>query len=123
VLPVLEDELGPGVAETLARTADQLRRDVEALDRMADDSYAGVRDAEGLPLEQLHGVDPAIASRVLRLAALDAGALSGELFHVHVEALVALADGGISGEVQLPGGVTAYTANGRLRFRRTVVES
>ena len=34
VLPVLERELGPGVAEALARTADQLREDSEALDAM-----------------------------------------------------------------------------------------
>ncbi|HYI34056.1 MAG TPA: tRNA lysidine(34) synthetase TilS [Glaciibacter sp.] len=34
VLPVLEWELGPGVAEALARTADQLREDSEALDAM-----------------------------------------------------------------------------------------
>jgi tRNA(Ile)-lysidine synthase len=34
VLPVMEQELGPGVAEALARTADQLREDSEALDAM-----------------------------------------------------------------------------------------
>lgn len=34
VLPVLERELGPGVAEALARTADQLREDSAALDEM-----------------------------------------------------------------------------------------
>lgn len=35
VLPVLEAELGPGIAEALARTAAQLREDAEALDAMA----------------------------------------------------------------------------------------
>lgn len=34
VLPVLETELGPGVAEALARTAEQLREDSAALDEM-----------------------------------------------------------------------------------------
>ncbi|AMB57567.1 tRNA lysidine(34) synthetase TilS [Microterricola viridarii] len=34
VLPVLEAELGPGVAEALARTAEQLREDSAALDEM-----------------------------------------------------------------------------------------
>ncbi len=37
VLPLLEAELGPGVAEALARTAEQLREDAEALDAMADE--------------------------------------------------------------------------------------
>ncbi len=123
VLPLLEDELGPGVAETLARTADQLRRDMEALDRLADEAYAGLRDPDGLALAPLLRLDPAIASRVLRLAALAAGAVGGELFLVHVEALARLVDGEVTGEVQLPGGVSAFRESDRLRFRRTAVES
>lgn len=35
VLPLLERELGPGVAGALARTADQLREDADALDELA----------------------------------------------------------------------------------------
>lgn len=35
VLPLLERELGPGVAEALARTADQLREDADTLDPLA----------------------------------------------------------------------------------------
>ena len=123
VLPVLEAELGPGVTETLARTADLLRRDMEALDRQADTAYDALRADDGLSLTALAGLDPAIASRVLRLAALDAGAISGELFHVHVEALEGLAARRINGEVQLPGGVTAFRDTDRLRFRPTAVES
>lgn len=34
VLPVLEAELGPGIAEALVRTAEQLREDAEAFDQM-----------------------------------------------------------------------------------------
>jgi tRNA(Ile)-lysidine synthase len=123
VLPMLEDELGPGVAETLARTADQLRRDMEALDRLADAANTALGGSDGLDLTRLQELDPAIASRVLRLAALDAGALAGELFHVHVEALIRLAEGEVAREVQLPGAVTAFREADRLRFRRTAVES
>lgn len=122
VLPVLEDELGPGIAATLARTADQVRADVEALDALAATAYAGLGRPEGLPLagpDGLAGLLPALATRVLRLAALDAGALDAELFHVHVTALHRLAQGAISGEVQLPGHVTAYRDRGHLRFRPT----
>ncbi|QHT58001.1 tRNA lysidine(34) synthetase TilS [Cellulomonas sp. H30R-01] len=35
VLPLLERELGPGVAQALARTADQLREDADTLDGLA----------------------------------------------------------------------------------------
>lgn len=38
VLPVLERELGPGVAEALARTAEQLREDAEAFAEMIDET-------------------------------------------------------------------------------------
>ena len=123
VMPVLERELGPGVAETLARTAEQLRPDMEALDRMAAEAHDRLRSGAGLPLERLRQLDEAVASRVLRLAALDAGAVDAELFHVHVRALVALAAGEVSGQVQLPGQVTAVREAGHLRFRRTTVES
>lgn len=37
ILPLLETELGPGIAEALARTAAQAREDSEALDRMVEE--------------------------------------------------------------------------------------
>jgi tRNA(Ile)-lysidine synthase len=126
VLPLLERELGPGVVETLARTAGQLRPDMEALDRIAAAAHQALDGADGLdglPLARLHELDEAVVSRVLRLAALTAGARDAELFHVHVRALVDLASGEISGQVQLPGHVTAVREDRRLRFRPTSVES
>ena len=42
VLPVLEDELGPGVAEALARTAEQLREDAEAFREMIDETIEDI---------------------------------------------------------------------------------
>jgi tRNA(Ile)-lysidine synthase len=117
VLPVLEEELGPGVAEALARTADQLREDVAALDELAE---AGLRSAEQLDVT---GYPKAIATRMLRLAAVEAGATDSELFHVHVEQLFALATGRVRGEIQLPGHVTGYREGRFVRFRSTRVES
>ncbi|TIC89208.1 tRNA lysidine(34) synthetase TilS [Nocardioides sp. GY 10113] len=126
VLPVLEAELGPGVAATLARTADQVRDDVEALDAIAERVYAELRaageqpgDRVAVPLRPLWEQYRAVASRVLRLAALEAGAIDAELFHVHVSALLDLAAAEITGEVQLPGHVSAVRAEGAVRFRRT----
>lgn len=91
VLPVLEDELGPGVAAALARTADQLRADMDLLDDLAGQRHAELRDdAGGLPAAVLAGEPEAIRRRVLRLAALEAGAPAAELFHEHVLALDSL---------------------------------
>jgi tRNA(Ile)-lysidine synthase len=87
VLPLLEEELGPGVAATLARTADLLRADTAYLDAVAVAALEAVRapdGASGLAVEPLAALDPAIRTRVLRSAAVEAGALRAELFHSHV---------------------------------------
>ncbi len=42
LLPVLEEELGPGVAEALARTAEQLREDAEAFREMIDETIEDI---------------------------------------------------------------------------------
>ncbi|MFJ4037234.1 tRNA lysidine(34) synthetase TilS [Microbacterium sp. NPDC090007] len=42
VLPVLESELGPGVAEALARTAEQLREDALAFQDMIDETIEDI---------------------------------------------------------------------------------
>ncbi|GAB3247759.1 tRNA lysidine(34) synthetase TilS [Nocardioides dilutus] len=122
VLPVLEEELGPGVAATLARTADQLREDTELLDGLAAAAYDDVRTTGGLDAVRLAPQPSALAHRVLRLAALDAGALGGELFRVHVLALAELlGPQPRPGEVQLPGLVSAVRDGDLLTFRRTAV--
>jgi tRNA(Ile)-lysidine synthase len=115
VLPVLEDELGPGVIEALARTADQLRADMDLLDRYADATLADVTVDGGLSVEGLGLLDPAIRTRVLRLAALAAGAPAGETFHQHVLAVDALVtDWHGQKWVDLPGHVRAVRRDGVL---------
>ena len=89
MLPLLESELGPGVAPALARTADLLRADVEHLDDLAETAYAALPDAAA-GRRRCSRLAPAVRTRVLRLAALRAGARDAELFHDHVRALDAL---------------------------------
>ncbi|MCY7396309.1 MAG: tRNA lysidine(34) synthetase TilS [Nocardioides sp.] len=124
VLPLLEQQLGPGVAATLARTADQLRADSELLDDLADQRLAALRagpDGRGLELVALQRLPEALLTRVLRRAALEAGALGAELFYVHVQELARLVAARTGGpgptQVQLPGHVTAVRAQDRLLFR------
>jgi tRNA(Ile)-lysidine synthase len=114
VLPLLEDELGPGVAETLARTADQLRDDMALLDELADAAYDGLRD---LLVDGLLALPPSLRRRVLRLAALAAGSPDSELFHQHVLAMDALlTDWHGQKWVDLPGHVRCRRIDGRLRL-------
>jgi tRNA(Ile)-lysidine synthase len=120
VLPVLEAELGPGVAAALARTAQLARDDADALDGWAVRAFAelaaGPRDA-GLDAVELAQLPAAVRTRVLRRAALAAGAAPGALAAVHVAAIDALVVGWSGqGPVNLPGGVTASRRCGRLHF-------
>jgi tRNA(Ile)-lysidine synthase len=118
VLPVLEEQLGPGVAETLARTADQLRVDMEHLDDLADAAYAELCAADaGLPVDALAALPVAIRRRVLRLAALAAGAPGAELTFEHVLAVEALVTGWRGQRwIDLPGPVRATREDGTLRL-------
>ncbi|MBO0844931.1 MAG: tRNA lysidine(34) synthetase TilS [Nocardioides sp.] len=119
VLPLLEDELGPGVVEALARTADQLRPDMELLDAYADVARAEASSDDGLAVEALARLELPIRTRVLRQAAVDAGSPAGELFYQHVLALDALVtDWHGQKWVDLPGRLRASRRDGVLRFER-----
>lgn len=70
VLPVLEAELGPRVAEALARTAEQLREDNEAFEQMIDETIEDiVEHAEAgiaISVPALAANPPAIRHRLIR---------------------------------------------------------
>jgi tRNA(Ile)-lysidine synthase len=74
VLPVLERELGPGIAEALARTAAHLREDTEALDHFAEEIVEELAEhAEAgisLPVRALAANPAALRQRIIRLAAV-----------------------------------------------------
>ncbi|MEL5991834.1 tRNA lysidine(34) synthetase TilS [Microbacterium phosphatis] len=70
VLPVLERELGPGIAEALARTAEQLREDSEAFADMIDETIEDiVEHAEAgiaVSVAALAANPPALRHRIIR---------------------------------------------------------
>ena len=72
VLPVLEEELGPGVAEALARTAEQLREDADYLEEVALAEYHSMVTLAAtslkLPVGELTELPRAIRLRVLKHA-------------------------------------------------------
>lgn len=121
VLPVLERELGPGIAAALARTARLARADADALDALAEQAYAVAVSTDGaLAVDVLKPAAPAIRWRVLRSAAVEAGCPPGELFAVHVEAVDKLvSDWRGQRGVDLPGSVAVRRSGGVLRFARS----
>jgi tRNA(Ile)-lysidine synthase len=108
-IPALTDALGPGVPEALARTAELLRADADALDAWAATARRAVTTDDGrIDLLSLAGEPAAIRTRVLRAALVDAGVPAGALTAAHVlsvDALVTSWKG--QGGVALPGAFVA----------------
>ena len=114
VLPVMEEQIGPGIAAALARSASLLRDDADALDAItsAEISRHNLKDLDCSALEHL---PRAIRTRILRSAIYAAGSPSGSISADHigaVEALVTSWHG--QGLVSLPGGVKVERISGRL---------
>jgi tRNA(Ile)-lysidine synthase len=122
LLPVLAEVLGPGADVALARTADLLRADADALDAIAAAEAArlggdGALLAEGWSAEALSALSDAIRHRVLRRAALAAGCPAGALSQRHVDSLDALVTGWHGQRwADLPGGIRGLRRYGRLLF-------
>ncbi|MET4145320.1 tRNA lysidine(34) synthetase TilS [Arthrobacter sp. UYCo732] len=111
VLPLLEEKLGPGVAESLARTAAILQLDADYLEDVAERTYAGLAQRSGpeisLPEDALGELSPAIRFRVIAKAAADVGGQQPS-YHRLLAAEALLRRQGSAGPVELPGGVSVY---------------
>jgi tRNA(Ile)-lysidine synthase len=106
VLPVLETELGPGIAEALARTAQQLREDSEALDGMVEEIIEEiVEHAEAgiaISVAALRANPAALANRIIRFVTLSEFGVSLSRAHTLAVAELVTAWHGQTG-VDLPG--------------------
>ncbi|MFC6373360.1 tRNA lysidine(34) synthetase TilS [Nonomuraea thailandensis] len=122
VLPVLESELGPGVAQALARTAAMAREDADALDEWAESAYqncalSDIGESVKLKAAELEKLPTAVRRRVLRRAAMAAGSPSGALSATHVLAVDRLITHWRGQKaVDLPGGLSAVRRYGTLIF-------
>jgi tRNA(Ile)-lysidine synthase len=111
VLPLLEEVLGGGVAPALARTAAQLREDLDALDALAA-AHRRPGD-DDLPVDDVAGLPAALRRRVLRSWLIERGVPDLQAVHLAaVDALLTRWRG--QGRVDLPGGAGVVRASGRL---------
>lgn len=107
VLPLLADVLGPGARAALARTAELMRDDLDALDGVANQVLDRARLGPGLSVAAVVGWPSAVRRRVLRgwLASVGAGALT----HDHLVRLDAqLIDRHGPVQVRVPGGLDVW---------------
>lgn len=88
VLPVLEAELGPGVAQALARTATIFQEDSAFVDALAAQTFAALARAGsthiGFGVKDLEVIAAPVRKRVFGRAI---GAFSGQFTQVHLEAI------------------------------------
>ena len=118
VLPVLEAELGPGIAEALARTADQLREDAAAFAEMIDETIEDiVEHAEAgisVSVAALAANPAALRHRIIRhVVASEFGQSLTRTQTVEVGRLVT--DWAGQGPIDLPG-CSARRVDGRIVF-------
>ncbi|MFT4220980.1 MAG: tRNA lysidine(34) synthetase TilS [Microbacterium sp.] len=118
VLPVLEDELGPGIAEALARTAEQLREDSDAFAEMIDETIEDVVEpAEAgiaVSVGALAANPAALRHRLIRhVVASEFGVSLSRAHTLEVARLVT--DWAGQGPIDLPG-CRARRVGGRVEF-------
>ena len=113
VIPYLEEHLDPGISRALVRTAALLRDDADALDQWAEG------ESGDLDCDRLAALPRAIRTRIIRRAALAAGATPGQLTFEQVGAIDALICAWKGqGAVSLAGGVKVERISGRLSLSR-----
>lgn len=114
VLPIMEKNLGPGISDALVRSANLLRDDADALDKLAADFW---KEDNSLTISALEALPRAIRTRVLRLALFEKGVMQLTADQIgQVDALISNWKG--QGEVSLPSGVKVSRISGRLTLSK-----
>jgi tRNA(Ile)-lysidine synthase len=123
LLPILESELGPGTVAALARSADLLRQDADALDDLAVAARGRLGDGPNrgqVEAAVLLGLPRAIRTRVWRLLACEAGCSPGALVSSHIDSLDTLVTRWRGqGPIDLPGHVQGSRTDGRVLLSAT----
>ncbi|MGB3684433.1 MAG: tRNA lysidine(34) synthetase TilS [Ornithinimicrobium sp.] len=108
----LHERLGPGVGAALARSADLLRADAEALDELSDTAYSRLGPPPW-PVEQLREHPGAIRTRLWLRMAVCAGSPAGSLAASHLQAIDALyTNWHGQGPIDVPGEIRIHRAGG-----------
>ena len=116
VLPLMESELGPGIVDALARTADLVRDDDDALDLLAAGMARQIMatDPVSFAADDVAHRPRALRTRIIRIAANNAWGTT--ITHVQTRAIDALlTDWHGQGKVDVTGG-SVVRHDGRIQF-------
>jgi tRNA(Ile)-lysidine synthase len=118
LIPQLQEVLGPGIPQALARTAQALRVDADFLDSLAKTEAERIIGADSTVAAGLAAALPeALRTRVLRIAAIGAGCPPGALTARHIAALDDLVTRWHGQRwTDLPGGIRGVRRCGKLTF-------
>jgi tRNA(Ile)-lysidine synthase len=118
-LPVLEAELGPGIAEALARTAEALREDEDAfatmIDEVAEELAEFIDGGIAVAVGALAANPAALRQRIIRFVVQSEFGVSLSRLHT-LEIARLVTDWHGQGPVDVPG-VEVSRAGGRIEFR------
>jgi tRNA(Ile)-lysidine synthase len=131
VLPLLEERLDRGLKATLARTAANVREDVDFLESLASEAarraIAVGEDEVRLDAATLRDLPGPVASRVvrqaLRLAATAGGEWGTDPGAVHVRGVLGLAAGRPGRRLDIPGGLLAVRTKEYVHVARASPET
>jgi tRNA(Ile)-lysidine synthase len=123
VMPVLEKELGPGVAQALARTAELFREDSSALDEQASQWFTEHAHSEGeghasLEVADLEQTSMALQTRVLRMLVVRAGGSAPT--YVHTQQMLRLLEHWRGQSALDVSGASVERVDGRIVARKSV---
>ena len=114
LLPIIENTLGPGVSQALARTADMLRADADALDALAQQI-----EFDG-SVNQLEGLPDALRTRVLRRFLIAGGVPANDLTREQVRTVDSLVTNWHGQkQIDLPGRMNVVRESGRLSLTKS----
>jgi tRNA(Ile)-lysidine synthase len=127
VLPLVEERLERDLKGTLARTAENVRGDVDYLESLASEAAAELVEVldEELRVNALGvaALPPPIAARVMRQAVRLARAIWGEwgadVGAIHIAGLIELAEGRPGKRIDLPGDLAAERKREYVRLSRS----
>ncbi len=119
LMPKLIEILGDGAVNSLDKTSQLLRDDNQALEEIAQTYWNANSEVKtmGLDVVDIAKIPKAIRTRILKIAALEAGVIPGPMTFEHIEAMDSLVTNWHGqGNVDLPGFVHAQRSGGRIKF-------